>query len=115
VDVHFGSFTVMADQLPAATAPSPFEIFISSIGTCPSIFVLGFCKQRNVPTQGIRIVERINHNPSARIVETIGLEIQVPPELTEKYRDSLIYSAELSAVMKRLEKPSMFDITTTVI
>jgi putative redox protein len=114
VDAHFGSFTVPTDQPPAAGAPSPFEIFLSSIGTCAGIYVLGFCRQRNLPTEGLRIVERIDHSPLTGMVETIGLEIQVPPSFPEKYRDSLIRSAELCAVKKHLEKPPRFEITTCV-
>src|SRR5512136_2128612 len=94
VDAHFGAFTVMTDQPPVASAPSPFEVFLSSIGTCAGIFVLGFCRQRNLPTDGIRIVERINHSRISGMVENIGLVIQIPPEFPEKYRASLIRSAE---------------------
>ncbi len=114
VDAHFGTFTVATDQPPVASAPSPFEVFLSSIGTCAGIYVLGFCNQRNLPTEGIRIVERINHNHLTGMVETIGLEIQVPPEFPEKYRDLLIRSAELCTVKKHLEKPPRFAITTKV-
>jgi putative redox protein len=113
VDAHFGKFTVATDQLPVASAPSPFEIFLASIGTCAGIYVLGFCQQRQLPTDGIRIVERIDHNPVTRMVDTIGLEIQVPSDFPEKYRDSLIRSAELCAVKKHLEKPPRFEITTS--
>jgi putative redox protein len=115
VDAHFGSFTVATDQPPAASAPSPFDVFLSSIGTCAGIYILGFCKQRNLPTEGIRIVERINHSAVNGMVETIGLEIQVPAGFPEKYRDSLIHSAELCAVKKTIEKPPKFDITTKVV
>jgi putative redox protein len=114
VDAHFGAFTVATDQPPVASAPSPFEIFLSSIGTCAGIYVLGFCHQRNLPTEGIRIVERINHSPVSGMVETIGLEIEVPAGFPEKYRDALIRAAELCAVKKHLEKPPRFDITTRV-
>ena len=115
VDAHFGTFTVATDQPPAASAPSPFEVFLSSIGTCAGIYVLGFCKQRNLPTDGIRIIERINHNPLTGMLEMVGLEIQVPPEFPEKYRASLIHSAELCAVKKTIEKPPKFEITTKVV
>ena len=115
VDAHFGSFTVATDQPPAASAPSPFEIFLASIGTCAGIYVLGFCKQRNLPTDGIRIIERINHSPVSHMVESIGLEIQVPEGFPEQYRDSLIRSAQLCAVKKHLENPPRFDITTAVV
>ncbi len=114
VDAHFGAFTVATDQPPVASAPSPFEIFLSSIGTCAGIYVLGFCHQRNLPTEGIRIVERINHSPVSGMVETIGLEIEVPAGFPEKYRDALIRAAELCTVKKHLEKPPRFDITTRV-
>ena len=114
-DAHFGSFTVVTDQPPVASAPSPFEIFLSSIGTCAGIYVLGFCKQLNLPTEGIPIVEQINYSLATGMVETIGLKIQVPAGFPEKYRDSLIHSAELCAVKKHLEKPPRFEITTEVI
>ena len=115
VDAHFGPFTVATDQPPVAYAPAPFEIFLASIGTCAGIYVLGFCSQRSLPAQGIRIVERINRNRMTGMVETIGLEIQIPPEFPEKYRDSLIRSAELCAVKKHLEKPPKFNISTRVV
>jgi ribosomal protein S12 methylthiotransferase accessory factor len=114
VDAHFGNFTVATDQPPAASAPTPFAMFLSSIGTCAGVYVLGFCRQRNLPADGIRIVERVHSNPYNGMVEKIDLEIQVPPNFPEKYRDSLIRSAELCAVKKHLEKPPKFDITTQV-
>ena len=114
VDAHFGSFTVATDQPPAASAPSPFEVFLASIGTCAGIYVLGFCRQRNLPTQGIRIIERINHSRLTGMVESIALEIQVPESFPEKYRPALIRSAEQCAVKKHMEQPPRFEITTKV-
>ncbi|MGE5374934.1 MAG: OsmC family protein [Bacteroidota bacterium] len=113
VDAHFSGFTVATDQPPVASAPTPFALFLSSIGTCAGIYVLGFCQQRGIPTEGLRIVERIHSDPFTHMVDRIGLEIQVPPTFPEKYRDSLIRSAELCAVKKHLENPPQFEITTT--
>ena len=112
VDAHFGNFTIPTDQPPAASAPSPFATFLASIGTCAGIYVLGFCQQRNLPTEGIRIVQRMHSNPYNGMIEKIDLEIQVPPTFPEKYRDSLVRSAELCAVKKHLEHPPTFDVTT---
>ena len=112
VDAHFGKFTVATDQPPLASAPSPFDVFLSSIGTCAGIYVLGFCKQRGLPTEDIRIIQRNHRNQLSGMVEKIDLEIQVPSGFPEKYRDSLIRSAELCAVKKHLENPPTFDITT---
>lgn len=112
VDAHFGPFTVATDQPPAASAPTPFALFLSAIGTCAGIYVLGFCKQRNLPADGIQILERVHNNPLNGMVEKIDLEIQVPAGFPEKYRDSLIRSAQLCAVKKHLEHPPQFEITT---
>jgi ribosomal protein S12 methylthiotransferase accessory factor len=112
VDAHFGAFTVVTDQPPDGIAPSPFAIFLASIGTCAGIYVLGFCRQRGLPTEGLRLIQRIHNNPFNGMVEKIDLEIQVPPEFPSKYYDALINSAELCAVKKHLEKPPRFEITT---
>src|SRR6266545_5672447 len=90
VDAHFGNFTVPTDQPPMDSAPSPFEVFLSSIGTCAGIYVLGFCQQRGLSTEGIQILQRIHSNRVTGMVEEIDLEIQVPPTFPAKYYDSLI-------------------------
>ena len=114
VDAHFNHFTVFTDQPPAASAPTPFDLFLSSIGTCAGIYVLGFCKQRGLPTEDIQIVLRKHTNPATSMVEEIDLEIQIPPTFPEKYRDSLIRSAELCKVKRHMEQPPKFHITTQV-
>ncbi|MEN6410351.1 MAG: OsmC family protein [Anaerolineaceae bacterium] len=116
VDAHFGPFTVATDQPQMgggmASAPTPFAVFLSSIGTCAGIYVLGFCKQRSLPTEGIRILERVNSNPANGMVDSIDLEIQVPESFPEKYRDSLVRSAELCKVKKTIENPPTFNVYT---
>jgi ribosomal protein S12 methylthiotransferase accessory factor len=112
VDAHFKGFRVPTDQPPAAIAPMPFDLFLVSIGTCAGIYVLGFCRQRGLPTVGIQIVQRMHSNPMTGMVEQIDLEIQIPPDFPEKYRDSLIRSAELCKVKKHMEQPPRFNIST---
>jgi putative redox protein len=114
VDAHFGNFTVSTDQPPIASAPSPFEVFLSSIATCAGIYVLGFCQQRGLPTKGIHIVQRIHSHRETGMVDEIDIEIHVPPNFPAKYYDSLVRSAELCKVKKHLENPPRFQITTTV-
>jgi ribosomal protein S12 methylthiotransferase accessory factor len=114
VDAHFGNFTVMTDQPPVASAPTPFATFLSSIGTCAGIYVLGFCQQRGLPTEGIRIVQRMHTNPFTGMVGKIDLEIQTPPTFPEKYAPALARAAELCAVKKHFENPPQFEVYTRV-
>ena len=114
VDAHFQGFTVPTDQPPTASAPTPFAVFLSSIGTCAGIYVLGFCSKRGLPSEGIRILQRVHTDPLSGMVGRIDLEIQVPAGFPEKYRDALIRAAELCAVKKHLEHPPAFNVTTQV-
>jgi ribosomal protein S12 methylthiotransferase accessory factor len=112
VDAHFGDFTVSTDQPPSASAPTPFAVFLSTLGTCAGIYVLGFCRQRNLPTDGIQLVEHVHSNHATGMVENIDIEIQIPPSFPEKYRESLIRAAELCTVKKHLEHPPQINIRT---
>jgi len=114
VDAHFGPFTVHTDQPPVASAPSPFDTFMAAIGTCAGIYVLGFCQQRGLSTEGMRIIQRMHRDASSGMVHQIDLEIQVPAGFPEKYLPSLVRSAELCAVKKHLEQPPQFEVYTKV-
>src|SRR5512135_1988123 len=74
----------------AASAPSPFATFLASIGTCAGIYVLGFCQQRGLPTEGMRIIQRMHTDRTTGMVGKIELEIQAPPSFPEKYLPALI-------------------------
>jgi ribosomal protein S12 methylthiotransferase accessory factor len=119
VDAHFGPFTVKTDQPPSGggegSAPTPFQTFLASLGTCAGIYVLGFCRNRGMPTDGIRIIQRMHNNPATGLVGKVELEIQVPPNFPEKYYAALIRSAEQCAVKKHLENPPVFEIHTRVV
>jgi putative redox protein len=114
VDAHFDNYIVPTDQPPAGggegSAPTPFAVFLASIGACAGIYVLGFCRQRGLPMDGIRIVQRSHRDPTTGMVGEIELEIQVPPTFPEKYYESLVRSASLCAVKKHLEHPPKFNV-----
>lgn len=119
VDAHFGPYTVMTDQPTmggvAASAPTPFALFLASLGTCAGIYVLGFCNQRGLPTEGIRIIQRVQTDRSNGKTENIELEIQVPPTFPEKYYSALVRSAEQCKVKQLIENPPTFTVFTSVV
>lgn len=117
VDAHFDGFTVPTDQpTPGGVqaAPSPFDTFLSSIGTCAGIYVLGFCKSRQISAQGIRIHQMMDTDPSTGMVTKITLDIQVPPDFPDKYKPALIRAADQCKVKKHLEHPPTFEVKTVV-
>lgn len=116
VDAHFNSFTVHTDQPVRAggenSAPSPFEVFLASLGTCAGIYIVGFCRQRDLSTEGIRLVQTAQIDRMTGSVYQIDIEIQVPSTFPPQYHDALIRSAELCKVKKTIENPPKFKVTT---
>lgn len=116
VDATFGPHTVRTDQPPQGggegSAPTPFAIFLASLATCAGIYVLGFCRQRGLPTEGIQLIQRAHADPATGMVKRIEMEILVPEDFPEKYRPALVRSAEQCAVKKHLEHPPRFEIST---
>lgn len=118
VDAIYNGFRISTDQ-PApgggdGTAPAPFDLFLASLGTCAGIYVLGFCQQRGLPTEGIELTQRMEFDPVRRMISKVHLDIVVPEDFPEKYYDALIKSASLCAVKKHMEAPPAFEIRTVV-
>lgn len=118
VDAHFANFTIATDQPMMGGGkgefPTPFATFLSSIGTCAGIYVLGFCRQRGLSTDGITIMQKLKVNPVSGMVDEVDLEIRVPQGFPEKYHDALIRAADQCAVKKHLEKPPKFHVHTEI-
>lgn len=117
VDAHFGGFTVCTDQPPQGggegSAPTPFALFLASLGTCAGIYVVGFCRQRGLDTQGIRLVQKMGYHPETGKLDRVHLDIQLPPGFPEKYQEALIRAASQCAVKKQLDNPPAIEVVTS--
>ena len=114
VNAEINGRVIPTDQAISAggdgTAPAPFEYFLSSLGTCAGIYVLGFCKTRGIPTDGIEIDQDIEFDPIKQRIGKVVLDIQLPDNFPEKYKDAVIRAADQCAVKKYLMEP--FDVET---
>lgn len=97
------------------TAPAPFDLFLASIGTCAGIYVKGFCDQRGISTDNIKIIQKMNFNPATRLIDKLDLEIQLPEDFPEKYKEAVINSANLCAVKRHMQQPPDFDVYTKTV
>lgn len=116
VVAHLGEHTILTDQ-PVFSGgdnegPAPFSLFLASIGTCAGIYVKSFCDQRGIPTHGIRIVQKHKFNQQTHMVEDLELEVNLPADFPEKYRDAVIKVADQCAVKKHLQNPPRISVST---
>jgi ribosomal protein S12 methylthiotransferase accessory factor len=109
VDASLGQHLIKTDQAlthgGGGTAPEPFELFLASLATCAGIYVLGFCQAREIPTDGIKLIQHHRFDEASHRLEQVELEIVLPPGFPEKYRGSVAKAAEGCKVKKTLFSP----------
>ncbi|NTW55660.1 MAG: osmotically inducible protein C [Chlorobiaceae bacterium] len=114
VNAEFGDFDIATDQAPYAggegSAPEPFTLFLASIGTCAGIFVYTFCQKRDIPTEGIRLVQTHYYREEGKGIGKIEIAIELPPDFPEKYKDAVVNAANLCAVKRHIMEPPEFVV-----
>ncbi len=116
VAADYNGFTVITDQ-PAqgggeGSAPTPFDLFLSSLGTCAGIFVKGFLDSRGLPADDVYLTQELKVDPVMRKIAAIEIKIHVPEDFPEKYRPALARAAEQCAVKQMMMNPPQFIIGT---
>ena len=91
-------------------APSPFDLFLASLGTCAGYYALRFCQQRNLRTEGLALELAAERDAERKRVVRVKIEISLPPEFPEKYRSALLHAVDQCSVKKHLLHPPSFEI-----
>jgi putative redox protein len=83
-------------------------------GTCAGIYVLGFCRQRQIDTEDLALTERMEFTTTPdgkNRLARVSIHIDLPPGFPEKYKNAIVKTAGLCSVKKVLIDPSEFEIT----
>jgi putative redox protein len=121
VSAEWQGRTILTDQPldsgGEGAAPSPYDYFLASLGTCAGFYVLSFCQQRGISTEQITLHQRLEFSAGEdgrKRLGKIAIDIVVPPSFPEKYHHALVRSAEACSVKKVIMSPPEFEITTRV-
>lgn len=114
VDCEMKGHVVHTDQPIKAggdnSAPTPFDLFISSMATCAGIYALGFCEQRGLSTEGMSLTLETIKDEATGMISDIQLVLQTAPDFPEKYQKAIINAMDLCSVKKHLAQPPKFEI-----
>jgi putative redox protein len=117
VNAAYNDMLIKTDQSVMAggegSAPEPFTLFLASIGTCAGFYIKAFCDKRGISAAGIKIVQSMQYNPARKMTEKIIIDIQLPEDFPEKYRDAVINAADLCTVKRHLLDPPVIQINTS--
>jgi len=115
VDAELDGFVVRTDQ-PASqggegSAPSPFLYCLAAMGTCAGIYVLAYLQARNLPAEGVKIIQSHEADPKTGKLTRVSLKIKLPAEIGEKHYKPIIRSAQQCAVKKLIEERPEFEMS----
>ena len=114
VDVIEKGFRIRTDQPESCgggSAPSPFDLFIASIGACAGFYVLRFCQERKIDTEGLSLTLNSDWDGARKLVTRIGIEIALPPSFPEKYAGAVVRAVDQCSVKRHLAQPPAFEVT----
>ncbi len=112
VEASWDQFRIQTDQ-PVdeggeGSAPTPFSLFVASLGTCSFYYAMGFCQAREIPLEGLALREHLAWELTEggkRRLAKVELELVVPPAFPEKYEKAILRAMDLCAVKKAILTP----------
>jgi len=118
VEARFKGFTVLTDQPPhgggEGKAPTPFDHFWTSLGTCAGIYVLRFLEQRNIPTEDVKIILTTHIDTERRMVGRVSFKVHLPETFPEKYAKAIVNAVNLCAVKKHIKQQPEFETVVSI-
>ena len=91
------------------SAPSPYNLFLASLGACAGIFVQGFCAKRGIPTTGITLRERPSFSPDG-VLTAVDIDVELPADFPEKYKDAVVRVAQECSVKRAIAAQPHFTV-----
>ncbi|WP_456448608.1 OsmC family protein [Thiolapillus sp.] len=114
VDVQAGDFLIRTDQCRKAggeaSAPEPFDLFLSALASCAGIYALNFCHSRNLPTEGLALEMDWERDDKPPFEARVHYRLTLPRGFPEKYRDSILKAMDLCTVKRYLHQPPAFSL-----
>jgi ribosomal protein S12 methylthiotransferase accessory factor len=115
VEAESSGYTIRTDQPKdvggEGSAPEPFALFAASIGTCAGFYALRFCQAREIDVRGLAIREHLRFDEQRRLA-AVELDVELPRDFPEKYREPLIRAIDGCAVKRAIQAQPQFVVRT---
>jgi ribosomal protein S12 methylthiotransferase accessory factor len=112
VEAEHEGFRILTDQPVSqggrGDAPSPFDLFLASIGTCAGFYALRFCQQRNLDTTGLAL--SLTSERDGKHVSRIRIDVALPQQFPEKYREALLRAIDQCTVKRHIVEPPRIEV-----
>lgn len=114
VAANYKNFEILTDQPKSSggnnSAPSPFDLFLSSLGACAGFFALKFCTQRNINAGGLRLTLETESNPEKHLISKIKIIVFLPDDFPDKYSSAILKAVDQCTVKRHMLTPPEFEV-----
>jgi putative redox protein len=93
---------------------SPFLIFLATAGMCSAVFVQAFMNQRGLPTDDVKIIQKMNYDNFTNQVGEIDIHVDLPGTFPEKYKSAIVSVINQCPVKQHLLKPPTFNVIANI-
>jgi ribosomal protein S12 methylthiotransferase accessory factor len=116
IEARSDNFVIRSDQPQSNggenSAPSPFDLFLASLGNCAGFFALRFCQQRQIDTTGMKLTLESERDPERHRLATVRIVIDLPENFPDKYRAAIVKATDQCSVKRAILDPPAFEVTT---
>jgi putative redox protein len=92
-------------------ALGPFDMLLCALATCTGFHVLTFLDERGLSTEDAGVSIDGRRSPDTHLLESVAIEIRVPADFPEKYRDAIMRAAGLCLVKAQLGEKPEFNVS----
>lgn len=118
VNSYYKGFTVETDQPVKdggeGSAPEPYDLFLSSLGTCAGVYVVYFCEERGIDISNLKMTVAFERNKKTHLVETVRIHVDLPRGFPKKYKSAVVRTVELCTVKRSLADPPRFEVVADI-
>ncbi|HHW98963.1 MAG TPA: OsmC family protein [Firmicutes bacterium] len=104
-------FDNLVIQTGSEETPSPFQLFLASLGACAGLNAAGYCENHELPTEGLKIIMDVERDPDTRLASAIKMQLVPPKGFPEKRKKALLRAAEACFVKRHFTSPPRFETT----
>jgi putative redox protein len=113
VEAIFRGLTIRTDEpgpSHGVAEPTPYHLFLASIGTCVGFHALRFCQERHIDTSELKLFLTPEKEMTGRRLARIRISIELPPGFPEKDREAIVRATDPCEVTQFIVRPPAFEI-----
>ena len=92
-------------------APGPFDLLLCSLALCTGYHILSFLKERGMSIADAGVCVEAESSKDSHLLEAINIEIRVPADFPEKWRDAIVRAANQCPIKAQLGQQPEFRMS----